>query len=180
MGIASFNGTAAESDAYCIQAFGNATCEKFAESQKAPPTFIDRLYTAGVNVTLYGKMHVGGGLTNYPGELEDFPFSNPSKSFDTKITREWSRGILGPVFFSLFSYLYTSVVIYVRCSTIGDLYVDSIVIILCHACILHCYTLTSCNYNCVVRTFGFFFSLLFFFRQGLGPVTTTLRLTRGH
>jgi len=95
VGIASFNGTAAESDAYCIQAFGNATCEKFAESQKAPPTFIDRLYTAGVNVTLYGKMHVGGGLTNYPGELEDFPFSNPSKSFDTKITREWSRG-LGP------------------------------------------------------------------------------------
>ena len=122
MGIASFNGTAAESDAYCIQAFGNATCEKFAESQKAPPTFIDRLYTAGVNVTLYGKMHVGGGLTNYPGELEDFPFSNPSKSFDTKITREWSRGILGTCFFFPSSHIYIPLELYMYAAVLLEIF----------------------------------------------------------
>lgn len=37
----------------------------------------------------------GAGLTRFPGELEDFPFENPSKSLDPKALREWSRG-LGP------------------------------------------------------------------------------------
>ena len=98
VGIASFNGSASgQSDSNCVSAFSDAQCQTFAASQKAPPTFIDRLHTAGVNVTLYGKMHVGAGLTNYPGELEDFPFNNPSKNIAaaSKTTREWSRG-LGP------------------------------------------------------------------------------------
>jgi hypothetical protein len=34
----------------------------FAKQQQAPATWIDQLHTGGYNITLYGKMHVGGGL----------------------------------------------------------------------------------------------------------------------
>lgn len=46
-------------------------------------------------MTLYGKMHVGAGLTRFPGKLNAFPFDNPNRTFDAKALREWSRG-LGP------------------------------------------------------------------------------------
>ena len=56
-------------------------CGPCGESQRrpppapqAPPTFIDRLHTAGYNVSLHGKMHVGAGLDQY-GPIIDFPFN---------------------------------------------------------------------------------------------------------
>lgn len=95
VGIAATKGKVGDPDPYCITAFGQDACIGFAKSQHSPLTFIDHLAEGGVNVTLYGKMHAGAGLTEYPGELEDFPFSNPAKSSDSKTLREWTRG-LGP------------------------------------------------------------------------------------
>ena len=46
----------------CTQAWARERCVALGVSQRAPPTFIDRLATAGYNVSLYGKMHAGGGL----------------------------------------------------------------------------------------------------------------------
>lgn len=62
VGIASTNGDTGNPDPYCVQSFGQADCVGFAKSQQAPPTFIDRLDTAGYNITLFGKMHAGEAL----------------------------------------------------------------------------------------------------------------------
>mmetsp|Transcript_34491 Transcript_34491/g.104057 ORF Transcript_34491/g.104057 Transcript_34491/m.104057 type:complete len:648 (+) Transcript_34491:104-2047(+) len=95
LGIASTNGKPTNPDTHCVSAFGYQNCVDFGKSQNAPPTFIDHLAAGGYNVTLYGKMHVGAGLSDYPGLIGEFPFSNPSNSSDPKCLREWTRG-LGP------------------------------------------------------------------------------------
>ena len=91
VGIAGVNGDPTVSDQHCVSAFGHDACVKFARTQRAPPTFIDRLHTAGYNVSLHGKMHVGGGLDQY-GPINAWPFN---RGTSTKALREWTRG-LGP------------------------------------------------------------------------------------
>ena len=94
VGIAGVNGDPTVSDKHCVAAFGHDACVKFARMQKAPPTFIDRLHTAGYNVSLHGKMHVGAGLDQYGGpSFNAFPFAAGTSA---KALREWTRG-LGPV-----------------------------------------------------------------------------------
>ena len=94
VGIAGVNGDPTVSDKHCVAAFGHDACVKFARMQKAPPTFIDRLHTAGYNVSLHGKMHVGAGLDQYGApSFNAFPFAAGTSA---KALREWTRG-LGPV-----------------------------------------------------------------------------------
>ena len=50
---------------YQTKVKGQAACEALAASQNAPATFIDRVSTGGLNVTLYGKMHVGAGWVHH-------------------------------------------------------------------------------------------------------------------
>jgi len=98
-GIAATNGDPDVPDSNCVKqiarganesrAWGHAQCVALAKAQKAPPTFIDRLDTAGYNVSLFGKMHVGAGLDRFQGSIQEIPFSFMGKP------REWSRG-LGP------------------------------------------------------------------------------------
>ncbi|MDA8639364.1 sulfatase-like hydrolase/transferase [bacterium] len=92
VGISTVNGSDGQADDKCAQVFGTANCLEFGRSQKAPPTFIDRLATAGYNVSLFGKMHVGAGLDRFQGQLNAWPFNAGSS---TKALREWTRG-LGP------------------------------------------------------------------------------------
>lgn len=91
VGIAGVNGDPTVSDSHCTATFGHAACVQFARTQKAPPTFIDRLHTAGYNVSLHGKVHVGAGLDQY-GDINAFPFNAGTSA---KCLREWTRG-LGP------------------------------------------------------------------------------------
>lgn len=92
VGIASTNGNSSQPDSDCVRVFGHDACVAFGESQQAPPTFIDRLASAGYNISLFGKMHVGAGLTRFNGQLNAFPFNAGSSN---KALREWTRG-LGP------------------------------------------------------------------------------------
>jgi hypothetical protein len=98
-GIAATDGDASRPDPHCVQATASASnmslpqahayCVALAKAQRAPPTFIDRLASAGYHVELYGKMHAGGGLDRFPGQIGEFPFSWLGSA------REWTRG-LGP------------------------------------------------------------------------------------
>ena len=90
-GVASTNGDPTKPDTHCAETFGADACTAMAKVQGSPKTWIDRAADAGVNVTLFGKMHVGGGLdTSYPGELNDFPFNDCG---EPKCQREWMRGV---------------------------------------------------------------------------------------
>ena len=93
LGIIATGGDAQKPDSHCVASFGAAFCLRYAEKQRAPKTFIDHLADAEYNVSLYGKMHAGAGLDRYPGAIQEFPFDSRG---DTKILREWSRG-LGPI-----------------------------------------------------------------------------------
>lgn len=98
-GIAATNADPGTPDPSCVknlakganqtQQWAHEQCVAIATRQKAPPTFIDRLGTAGYNVSLFGKMHVGGGLERFQGSIQEMPFSFTGSS------REWTRG-LGP------------------------------------------------------------------------------------
>ena len=98
-GIASTNGDPSSPDPHCAQQIARASnksaaqaheyCVALAKAQHAPPTFIDRLGSAGYRVELFGKMHAGAGLDRFPGQIGEFPFSWLGSS------REWTRG-LGP------------------------------------------------------------------------------------
>ena len=92
VGIAGVNGDPSNSDPYCAHEFGQAACVEFAKTQKAPPTFIDRLHSSGYNVSLWGKVHVGAGLSEYPGAINAFPFTAGTSA---KALREWTRGLCG-------------------------------------------------------------------------------------
>ena len=91
VGIAGVNGDPNNSDPYCAREFGHAACVEFAKTQKAPPTFIDRLHSSGYNVSLWGKVHVGAGLSEYPGAINAFPFTAGTSA---KALREWTRGLV--------------------------------------------------------------------------------------
>eukprot|EP01045_Picozoa_sp_COSAG04_P016095 COSAG04_NODE_1317_length_7248_cov_10.699119_9_plen_283_part_00 len=91
VGIAGVNGDPNNSDPYCAHEFGHAACVEFAKTQKAPPAFIDRLSSAGYNVSLWGKVHVGAGLSEYPGAINAFPFTAGTSA---KALREWTRGLV--------------------------------------------------------------------------------------
>eukprot|EP00937_MAST-01D_sp_MAST-1D-sp2_P008029 g8029.t1 len=69
MGLASTAGDANNPDRHCVANYGRAACVAAGARQNVSGTWIDRLHAQGYNVTLYGKMHVGGGLANYPGKL---------------------------------------------------------------------------------------------------------------
>ena len=95
-GLAATNGDASTPDPHCVsnlareanrsKAWARAECVAVARAQRAPPTFIDRLAASGYSATLFGKMHAGGGLERFPGEIDEFPFSWLGDS------REWTRG----------------------------------------------------------------------------------------
>ena len=75
-GIVAVDGDPAQLDHVCVEVYGRETCAEWAAEQQAPPTFVDVLNHSGVNVTLYGKLHIGAGLDRYspPGETNAFPF----------------------------------------------------------------------------------------------------------
>jgi arylsulfatase A-like enzyme len=81
-GIASVDGDITKADPDCVKQRhrdgrdGEAVCLAMAKLQNAPKTFIDRLADEGFNVTLFGKMHVGAGLTRYPGAIQEVPFND--------------------------------------------------------------------------------------------------------
>jgi len=105
-GIVATDGNASNPDPHCVEnlgreanrsaAWARARCIAIAETQKAPPTFIDRLATAGYNVTLWGKGHCGAGLSRFHGAIEEFPFSDgvgAKAAAKGKCAREWARGL---------------------------------------------------------------------------------------
>ena len=61
VGLVAVGGDATRPDPSCVGVFGERRCLRMAARQNAPPTFIDRLATAGYNVSLYGKMHARSG-----------------------------------------------------------------------------------------------------------------------
>lgn len=75
-GIVAVDGDPENLDHVCVAVYGREACAEWAAEQKAPPTFIDVLNRSGINVTLYGKLHIGAGLDRYspPGETNAFPF----------------------------------------------------------------------------------------------------------
>ena len=75
-GIVSVNGGRDGLDPWCLRTMGQEECEYFAKYQDTNGTFIDELFDAGYNITLYGKMHVGAGLDRFKGKVNAFPFAN--------------------------------------------------------------------------------------------------------
>ena len=75
-GIVAVDGDPTKLDHVCVSTYGAETCAQWAKEQKAPPTFVDELHRNGVNITLFGKLHIGAGLDRYspPGETNAFPF----------------------------------------------------------------------------------------------------------
>eukprot|EP00912_Choanoflagellata_sp_UC4_P000515 UC4_evm3s321 len=89
VGVVAVDGDPTEIDEYCLSTFGEFACKNFAKFQQAPRTWIDELAASGYNISLYGKMHVGAGLSRYPGLIQEFPFQYNSP----KAWREWMRGV---------------------------------------------------------------------------------------
>ena len=82
VGIASTNGEATTPDPDCVSTFGHDACVAFAKVQKAPPTFIDRLATAGFNVSRAIPQAFNILNTPLPRPLLLLPYSStPSREF---------------------------------------------------------------------------------------------------
>jgi arylsulfatase A-like enzyme len=89
VGVAGVNGSVSNVDTHCVAAYSEDECTTFARAQNVTHgTFFDVLNNGGYNVTLEGKMHVGAGLTRFPGTIGEFPFSHTGD----KLAREWARG----------------------------------------------------------------------------------------
>lgn len=93
VGIAATNGNVEQLDRYCIQSFGEEACAHWAQTQQVNNTFVDVLADHGYNVTMYGKVHAGGGLDRFAGHINSFPFHGINMA---KAAGEWARatGIL--------------------------------------------------------------------------------------
>jgi hypothetical protein len=78
-------------DEHCVRIFGQAKCGALARSQNVSATFVHALAAGGYQPTLYGRVHAGGALDGFPGDINAFPWGNP--------THTWTRAadILRPV-----------------------------------------------------------------------------------
>lgn len=103
VGIASSAGNPEAPDANCVEAYGRDACVEFGRQQRTPNGTVFDVLAArgGYNVTLYGKMHVGGGLdTRHHGKIWEWPFQRIEKgpaaaAHDPKtneVARFWVRG----------------------------------------------------------------------------------------
>jgi len=59
-------------DSGCVAAWGRATCQKFAATQRVNYTFLDRLEAAGYDMQLFARFDTGGGV------LDDWPEHGPT------------------------------------------------------------------------------------------------------
>jgi len=56
-------------DRDCVQNYENATCLEFARDQQIRATFFDDLVAAGLDVAVFGKVHVGASLASRYGPM---------------------------------------------------------------------------------------------------------------
>lgn len=75
-GIVAVDGDPTKLDHVCVSVWGEAECARIAGVQQAPSTFVDQLHHGGLNISLFGKLHIGAGLDRYapPGDTNGFPF----------------------------------------------------------------------------------------------------------
>jgi hypothetical protein len=75
-GIVAVDGDPTELDHVCVSVWGEAECARIAGVQQAPSTFVDQLHHGGLNISLFGKLHIGAGLDRYapPSDTNAFPF----------------------------------------------------------------------------------------------------------
>ena len=94
MALASTAGDVNNPDRHCVAAYGHDACVAAGARQNVSGTWIDRLHEHGYNITLYGKMHVGAGLTQYPGMLngDGGAWTGAQCATTTACQREWLRG----------------------------------------------------------------------------------------
>ncbi|CAE7614832.1 ARSK [Symbiodinium natans] len=89
VGIANVNGDDTQIDQRCLTAYSRRECLEFAASQNINGTFFDVLADQGYNLTLWGKVHAGGGVERFSRHIFNDPFTG------TGLVREsakaWTR-----------------------------------------------------------------------------------------
>ena len=89
VGIANVNGDDTQIDNFCLAAYSRRECLEFAAAQKINGTFFDVLADQGYNLTLWGKVHAGGGVERFSRHIFNDPFTG------TGLVREsakaWTR-----------------------------------------------------------------------------------------
>ena len=89
VGIANVNGDDTQIDQRCLAAYSRRECLDFAAVQRINGTFFDVLADQGYNLTLWGKVHAGGGVERFSRHIFNDPFTG------TGLVREsakaWTR-----------------------------------------------------------------------------------------